>query len=336
MAKQIILQTDTLSEISAKMSANYDELLRMSGDPTSLYNNEQAMTRFMSLMNEKAAIIGMNDSVFVDCYGGSGNGYNVSTAKDLLRLLIYASGYPVINDVWSTRSATVRVFGPNARTAVVTNTAAEGVESAYSSLHSGDTMPYRIIGIKLGGWTDPQAQRSYACGLIAEVEGHTVAVMVQTDQGNGTTGRQYRLYAAVEVLDICAAYFRNEDISQMNATYAVHAAAAEIPAYPITFKASTLAMIYKKAETGTFNPASMTKILACCVVLDISQDLYEVHRLSFTGTSTNTEYTPQSGDIESTWTSLMTTILASSGVNTLCLALYLGKKVLAQEGKYSE
>lgn len=336
MAKQVILSTDTLSEISEKMSANYDELSRNSGDPSSLYTNAQAMTRFMSLMNEKAAIIGMADSVFVDCYGGNDNGYNVSTAKDLLRLLIYASGYHAINDVWSTRSATVQVFGTNARTAVVTNTAADGVESAYSDLHPGETMPYRIIGVKLGGWTDPQAQRSYACGLIAEVEGHTVAVMVQTNQGNGTTGRQYRLNAAVEVLDICAAYFRNEDISQMDATYAVHAAAAEIPAYPITFKASALDMIYKKAETGTFNPASMTKVLACCVALDISQDLYEVHEVTFSGTSTNTEYTPQNGDIESMWTSLITTMLASSGLNTMCLARYLGKKVLAQEDKYND
>jgi len=64
---------------------------------------------FAVAMNEKAEAIGMTDSRFVDPTGLSAR--NVSSARDLVKLVSAAHAYPLIRE-YSTRSrATVKVYG---------------------------------------------------------------------------------------------------------------------------------------------------------------------------------------------------------------------------------
>ena len=64
---------------------------------------------FAVAMNEKAEALGMTDSRFVDPTGLSAR--NVSSARDLVKLVNAAHGYPLIRE-YSTRSrATVKVYG---------------------------------------------------------------------------------------------------------------------------------------------------------------------------------------------------------------------------------
>jgi D-alanyl-D-alanine endopeptidase (penicillin-binding protein 7) len=64
---------------------------------------------FVKAMNAKAAKLGMNDSRFVDPTGLSSA--NVSSARDLARLVAKAHEYPLIRQYSTTESATVHALG---------------------------------------------------------------------------------------------------------------------------------------------------------------------------------------------------------------------------------
>jgi D-alanyl-D-alanine endopeptidase (penicillin-binding protein 7) len=66
-------------------------------------------TAFVAAMNEKARVLGMTDTRFIDPTGLSSS--NVSTAHDLARLVAAAHEYPLIRQYSTRESATVQAFG---------------------------------------------------------------------------------------------------------------------------------------------------------------------------------------------------------------------------------
>ena len=64
---------------------------------------------FVAAMNAKAQALGMTDSRFVDPTGLSSG--NVSSARDLARMVAAAHGYPLIRQYSTTESATVQALG---------------------------------------------------------------------------------------------------------------------------------------------------------------------------------------------------------------------------------
>jgi len=66
---------------------------------------------FVIAMNQKAADLGMTDSRFVDPTGLSSN--NVSSARDLAKLVHAAHGYELIREYSTRDRATVNAFGKN-------------------------------------------------------------------------------------------------------------------------------------------------------------------------------------------------------------------------------
>ena len=64
---------------------------------------------FVAAMNAKARSLGMDDTRFVDASGLSSG--NVSSARDLVRLVIAAHEFPLIGDYSTRESATVRALG---------------------------------------------------------------------------------------------------------------------------------------------------------------------------------------------------------------------------------
>jgi D-alanyl-D-alanine endopeptidase (penicillin-binding protein 7) len=68
---------------------------------------------FVEAMNRTAAALGMGDTRFVEPTGLSSD--NVSSAADLVKLVIAAKGYPLIREYSTARSAEVRIGKRNAR-----------------------------------------------------------------------------------------------------------------------------------------------------------------------------------------------------------------------------
>jgi D-alanyl-D-alanine endopeptidase (penicillin-binding protein 7) len=69
----------------------------------------EGMTAFVAAMNQKAAELGMTDSRFVDPTGLSSG--NVSSARDLAKLVYAAHGYELIREYSTRDRATVSAFG---------------------------------------------------------------------------------------------------------------------------------------------------------------------------------------------------------------------------------
>ena len=67
------------------------------------------ITAFVAAMNEKARVLGMTDTKFIDPTGLSSS--NVSTAQDLARMVRAAHEYPLIRQYSTRDSATVRALG---------------------------------------------------------------------------------------------------------------------------------------------------------------------------------------------------------------------------------
>ena len=67
------------------------------------------MDAFVAVMNEKAEALGMTDSRFVDATGLSAR--NVSSARDLVKLVNAAHYYPLIREYSTRGRATVKVYG---------------------------------------------------------------------------------------------------------------------------------------------------------------------------------------------------------------------------------
>ena len=69
------------------------------------------ITPFVAAMNEKARVLGMTDTKFIDPTGLSSS--NVSTAQDLARMVRAAHEYPLIRQYSTRDAATVQALGRN-------------------------------------------------------------------------------------------------------------------------------------------------------------------------------------------------------------------------------
>lgn len=120
------------------------KMLEAEGDST--YTEAECRTKFIAMMNAKAAYIGMENSTFDTPSGASSN--TKSTVSDLVRLTVEACSYPQILKVWNKKSYTISVGGTNPRsvtlTTTVTNTTLEN--------------SYYIFGGKTGALTSPLAE----------------------------------------------------------------------------------------------------------------------------------------------------------------------------------
>jgi D-alanyl-D-alanine endopeptidase (penicillin-binding protein 7) len=77
------------------------------------------MPAFVKAMNERTAELGMSDSIFVEPTGLSPA--NVSTPRDLVKLVRAAHGYPLIRDYSTRDRATIKVFNRPMRFANTNN-----------------------------------------------------------------------------------------------------------------------------------------------------------------------------------------------------------------------
>ena len=75
---------------------------------------------FIQKMNDKAALLGMADTVFTNA-SGLASSTQRTTASDMIKLCQYASNNAVLNSIWSKKTHTITVAGSNARAIEVDN-----------------------------------------------------------------------------------------------------------------------------------------------------------------------------------------------------------------------
>ena len=219
---------------------------------------EQNFARFVACMNQKAAAIGMTSSHFNDAAGI----HNVVTARDLLKLLVYADKYPELRKVWTTDHYAFAVEGDNPRQMACTS----------KSMHPDLDTHYRSLGRK-GGTLMSSRTGLYVYNLasILEIPGsqdRLAVVVMYAPEGNAHPNNRFK--ATKQVADIAMAKYKdpNADISA-EPVCCENAIAAALPAN------GEMQILFEKNADEKGRPMSISKVLTAVCVLDHIKDLSE-------------------------------------------------------------
>lgn len=298
-----------------------------------------SVTTFMTYVQQKAENIGMTGSTWVNPYGGRLYGFNFTTAADLLKMMFFAVGDGRLLEYMGCESADVTIYGEHERTTTINNNINTQFKTFYSSMHSGATCPYRLIANKAGAHTNETDVHTngFALVMLAEVEGRLVVAATgigDTSLGY-TEGRENRVKGMVELLDICAASIRGEDINGMSVTFCNIAAAAFLPPFAQTYASLNLDYIYSLNPTTEFMPASVSKVMAAIGMLDWL-DMGEFHSIWQDANElvNDSDFTAYAGDVQSVKSSMYAMLTASEGANTLSLARVAGEHIIRNKYRF--
>lgn len=275
------------------------------------YAKERAdFEKFVAYMNQKTAQIGMTQSHFQDAAGMD----SLTTARDLLKLMVYARKYPVLNNVWMTKTHTLSVAGDNARQ----------MDCVSKSTHPDLDTYYCSVG-KKGGTMDSTRLNMwiYNLAVFLEIPGSDdllAVVAMYAPDGNQLPNN--RFHATKQVADIAMALHNdpNADISDMPVC-CENAIAALIPAH-----GGDYTVLYEKNADALGRPMSISKVLTAVCILDHITDLREkitYHALdTLIGGFYIKDYLP--GDVVSYEDALYALMLESSNVTAQALARSVG------------
>ena len=274
--------------------------------------DQQSLDAFMDYMQEKARSIGMDSSIFEDPVG---NYCNVTTARDVAKLMVCADGYEALRGIWSRKSAGLTVRGPKART--------KPVES--SVIKPELEQSYQILGGKTG-----TLDTIRNLTVILEIPGsddRLVVVALGANGSNYTTVNRYQ--AAKQIADAAMEKYRNPDADVSGRDVCCASAiACLIPAEGADLH--DLQVLYEKDADSRRTPASITKVLTAVCVLDFMDDLDA--RITYTQFDINTcpWFTEEfyAGDEVTLEDALLALLLPSENITAFTLARSAGGMLL--------
>lgn len=136
--------------IAEKIDENFSELENKIGESPSdnaEFSDGSCRAAFLAAMNAKAAEIGMTSTNFYDATGRT----NITTARDMCRCLLHATGYDRLQDIWSVPTKEISFIKPDGsiRKTTLTHTLIDSAfKGSYNpmggkggSLNGGKTMP---------------------------------------------------------------------------------------------------------------------------------------------------------------------------------------------------
>ena len=227
------------------------------------YDQQKAdLDRFIAYMNEKAAAIGMENTSFSDAAGMHG----VSTARDLLRLMVYAKQYPRLDSIWSEIFHTVTVTGGRELTKDLDHGTHEDLDPYYNILgQKGGSLSYYFT----------RSNHVFVSNLatvleIPDSEDLLFVVVMYAKEGVNDPLNSRR--ATRQVADIAMALYEDpnaevsgEDICCENAIAAV------LPAGKTRYE--DLQILYELNADMLGRPMSISKVMTAICVLDYTPDL---------------------------------------------------------------
>ena len=298
---------------------NYAELEKAVEREEVPYTEQECLDAFVEYMNEKAGIIGMENSSFVGPIGTE----NITTASDLLRLMVYAyTNYPQLNHVWSQSSYTVTVTGDNAREQSVVSTVIKPALEDY----------YHIFGGKTGTLSAYNARNLAVILQIPDSEDRLAVVALYA---NGLdTDSDDRFEAVRQIADAALAKYEDPTLDNSSTDVCCSGAiACLIPAEGADL--DELQILYEKDAYTQRVPASITKVLAAVCALDhMPEDGGSVTYSDFDtqiGSYYKKDFLP--GDTVSFADALYAMLLPSSNVTARAVGRTAGEWILSAEAE---
>ena len=267
------------------------------------HTDTECVARFMEAVSEKASALGMTGSTFTR---PAGDGGNMTTARDLMRMLVEAAGYKEIARIWGKSTRAIPVLGANARTVTVNTTVTDpDLEGAY-----------HVFGGKTGSWAGTED-----LVIVAETESHGMVAGVVMDATSGAA----RFDAMKELLDVV-------DGKGTEVTSAVSAIACAVPAGNVfQYEGYPFPVLYEQSADTETIPASVTKVLTAMVALDHTPDIHETVEFRASDAIGGSGAVFQTGDIVTVEDALYAMLLPSSNMAAQAVARTVGRKLLERE-----
>lgn len=311
------------------------------GSLTQEYSDEACLNAFMQAANKLADNIGMTGSKFLTPSGLCVNGNNnVSTAADVMKLMLASYGNEKLAQILSRKTYTFRTGGENVR------------QITTASLYQTGTVPtllgdagFYFFGGKGGSLSgSTSGQESYGilnCAALCGYGDKIVAVASMGDHLYGEDGETKRSTGAM-LRAILRKFSGSGDTSYVDDAisreiYPVSVCACEVPAGP--FRAwARLDTDDLLASNTSFTstpdaphvPASVSKLLTGLVVAEYVQDLngpVVIHASDDVGGSGQALY---DGEIVTYWDLLHVMLLESNNQAATALARAAGHRMLSK------
>lgn len=291
-------------------------LLPLTASAQEEYSDREMMDAFVGYMNEKAAAIGMDSSKFYDPIGMN----NFTTARDFLKLMLWADQYWDLAPVWGAAEKTVEVQGEKPRQQTVTST-----------IRGSEFLDpyYEILGCKDGEFPDKQV-RNLAVILQIPDSDERLAVVVLCAYGHNGLETGSRAVAK-KAADLALARYADPAADLSGETlFCQSAMVALIPAEGADF--DNIQILYEKDPDRQFMTASIAKVLTAVCVLDIQRDLEKSFTYCYMDTNIGGFYAQDffPGDEMTLREGLYALLLPSSNVTARALARESGALILAE------
>lgn len=293
-----------------------------------IYTATESMQMFCRQMNTKARQIGMRHSLFNDPAGID----NRSTAADMMRCLLAASGYERLYDIWNCDDYTIHVQGQNQREIAVTSTVTADGDSFLLQNY------YPIMGGKTGTITRKGVFNLVAIVAVPETDDWLICSVLHAEQGNGYPSNRFA--ATKQAIDaaLIKYYDQDADNSKIEVCASGVAVCKKPKHNPRAYAQRDIPLLFEKNAFEEKLPASTTKILTAMVVLDYIPDFYT----KLTITEEDIEAMPprvyngdlKPGDIITVRDALFAMFLPSSNAAAYALSRFVGQ--IIAESRYSD
>ena len=273
-----------------------------------------SLAAFVARMNEKAAEIGMHNSLFRDPAGID----NLSTAHDLLRLLICADRYRALDGIWNAPTHEVSVLGDAARQQLVESTVVKPHLESY----------YHILGGKTGTLTRYNARN---LAVILEIPGRCERLAVVELYADAPNSQPNSRFDAIrQIADAALEKLANPDLDLSDRDVCCKAAAACLIPAEGAAEGTELPLLFAKNAEEVLVPASVSKVLTSICMLDVVDNLCETFDYRQFDTEIGGFYGEDffPGDSMTFREGLYAMLLPSSNVTAMAIARNVGQILL--------
>ena len=200
----------------------------------SKYSDNDCVSTFVSMMNLKAAEIGMAHTTFINPSGLGENGnYSSSCAYDLARMGVVALSYNKLCQIWNVNSWNVKVKGKS-DISITSSVQSSSLENYYP-----------IIGGKTGA-----GDGYYALVIATMIEGVCVVGAIMKASSNDG-----RFQAMKELFDAAKIAINGGTPSANSVTSADYACAVKVPPFnTASIGLNELEILYGQSENVSYPP----------------------------------------------------------------------------------
>lgn len=282
-----------------------------------LATDEEARQVFLDEMRKKTQVLGMENTQLKNVNGFHLDGH-LSTTRDLLKLLLHATGYKKLLAIWGKKEHKAFIQGKNPREIeVVATVQDEELEKTYTLLggKSGALATNVLNSIALVGDKDGQLYLAAVLGA------------------SGKTGKTDRYEAMKLLVDTAKQRKLNPDYQP---TEPYKARAGSVIPFPMGdphfYTYDPPESLYSVNENERIPPASVTKLINALVVLDNVHNLhetFEIKQCDILGGSGPLLY---EGDIISFWDAFHFLFLPSANTIAKAFSRVAGHKIIQARG----